>query len=133
MAQTKNSAVVTTGTLTQDVRVGGAEFLSVLCLAGPTATAASDISFIVQPYRDDLADKTTYPGSTGPSSGTNTGAGPTLAPISLPTLETAAAVLVSNVAYIWARYRVAGLHTVQIIAKNNNVGTLPVEIDFDLG
>jgi hypothetical protein len=133
MAQTKNAAVVTTGTLTQDVRVGGAEFLSVLCLAGPTATAAGDISFTVQPYRDDLADKTTYPGSVGPSSGTSTGAGPTLAPIALPVLESSAAVLVSNVAYVWARYRVAGLHTVQIIAKNNNVGTLPVEIDFDLG
>jgi hypothetical protein len=124
----------TTGTtLTQDVRCGGSEFLSVLALAGPTATAAGDITLVVQPYRDDLADKTTYPGSTGPSSGTSTGAGPTLAPIALPVLETTAAVLVGNVAYVYARYRVAGLHSVQIQAKNNNVGTLPVEIDYDLG
>jgi hypothetical protein len=120
-------------TLTQDVRVGGSEFLSVLVLVGPTATAAGDAVLTVQPYRDDLADKTTYPGSTGPSSGTSTGTGPTLAPITLPTLENAAAVLVSNIAYVWARYRVAGLHTVQIQAKNNNVAGLPVEIDYDLG
>jgi hypothetical protein len=133
MAQVKNAAVLTTALLTQDVVVGGSEFLTVLALAGPTATAAGDISVTLQQYRDDKADPVTYPGSTGPSSGTSTGSGPTIAPINVPTLETSAAVLVSNVAYVWARYRVAGLHRVQIQAKNNNVGTLPVEIDFDLG
>ena len=132
MALTKASQ--TTGTtLTQDVAVGGSEYLSVLALAGPTAGAAGDITLAVQPYRDDKPDPVTYPGATGPSSGTTMGAGPTLAPISLPTLDSAAAVLVSGVAYVWARYRVAGLHRVQIQAKNNNAGTLPVEIDYDLG
>lgn len=129
----KTGSQATGTTLTQDVNVSGVEFLTILALAGPTATAAGDITLVVQPYRDDKPDPVTYPGATGPSSGTNTGAGPTLAPIALPTLEASAAVLVANVAYVWARYRVAGMHRVQIQAKNNNAGTLPVEIDFDLG
>lgn len=129
----KTASQATGTTLLQDVNVSGVEFLTILALAGPTATAAGDITLVVQPYRDDKADATTYPGSTGPSSGTSTSAGPTLAPIALPTLESTAAVLVSNIAYVFARYRVAGLHRVQIQAKNNNAGTLPVEIDFDLG
>jgi hypothetical protein len=134
MALVKSNGNQAAGTaLNQYVNVSGSEYLSVLVLVGPTATAAGDAVLTVQPYRDNAADPSTYPGATGPSTGTSTSAGPTLAPITLPTLENAAAVLVSNVAYIWARYRVAGLHAVQIQAKNNNVAGLPVEIDYDLG
>lgn len=132
----KTGSQATTTSLVQDVNVGGVEFLSVLALAGSAGTPAAaggDITVIVQPYREDKPDPTTYPGSVGPSSGTNTGAGPTLAPIPLPVLESTAAVLVAGVALVFARYRVAGLHRVQIKATNNNAGTLPVEIDFDTG
>lgn len=120
-------------TATQDVNVGGSEFLTILALVGPTATAAGDVVLGVQPYRQDKEDPTTYPGSTGPSTGTNQGSGPTIAPINLPTLETSAAVLVGGVAYVWSRYRVAGMHRVQIQVKNNNIAALPLEFNYDLG
>lgn len=123
-------------TFTQYVNVSGTEYLSVLVLVGSVAsaaTAAGDAILTLQPFRDTAGDPSTYPGGTGPSTGTSTSAGPALAPITLPVLESAAAVLVSSVAYVWARYRVAGLHAVQIQAKNNNVAALPVEINYDLG
>lgn len=112
----KTGSQATTTTLTQDVKLAGSEFLTVLAQAGPTATAAGDITLTVQQYVDAA----------------NTG-DPVLAPINIPTLETSAAVLVGGIAYVWARFRVSGISKAQIQAKNNNVGTLPVEIDFDLG
>ena len=118
----------------QDVVVGGSEYLTILAVVGPTATALGDVAVQLQQYRDDKADPVTYPGSTGPSSGTTTGAGPTLAPINIPTLEAQATnVLSGGLAYAWVRYRVAGLHRVQIQVQQKNVSALPVEIDFDLG
>lgn len=133
MALKQVASLAAAATTTQDVVVGGSEYLTVIALIGPTATALGDAILTVQPYRDDKPDPTTYPGSVGPSSGTSTGSGPTLAPISLPALDTVANVLVGNIAYAFSRFRVAGLHRVQIQLKNNNVAALPAEIDFDLG
>lgn len=120
MARKASPSVAAGGLLTQDVGVGGIEYLTVLAQvgnAGSAAGAAADASVAVQQYVD---------------SGNPDGL-PVLAPINLPTLESTAAVLVGSTAYVWARYRVAGINKVQIQAKNNNAAAKPVEIDFDLG
>lgn len=111
--------VAAAGFLTQDVQLGGTEFLTVIVQvgnAGNAAGAAGDAIVTVQQYID--------PPTTG---------SPVLAPINIPALETSAAVLVGSTAWVWSRFRVAGTSRVQIQAKNNNVAGKPVEIDYDLG
>lgn len=119
MARTASASVAAGTALSQDVNVGGTEFLTVVVQvgsAGSPATAAGDASLAVQPYVD--------PAAPGPQ---------VVTPVNLPTLESTAAALSSNVARLFARYRVSGLSKVRMQATNNNIAALPVEIDFDLG
>lgn len=119
MARAANSSITAGSTLTQDVNVGGSEWLTILVQvgnAGNAAGAATDAVLSVQQYVD-----------------TSGGGNFAVAPINIPTVESSAAVLVGSTAYVWARYRVSGITRVQIQAKNNNAAAKPVEIDFDLG
>lgn len=117
MAKVVSSSNIASGaTLNQDVVLGASEWLTVIAIVGPTATAAADVSVNVQPYTDESST-----------------VAPVLAPLNLPTADAVAAVLSASRAYIFARYRVAGIRKVQIQAKNANVGALPVEIDFQIG
>jgi hypothetical protein len=106
--------------LNQDVQLGGSEFLTITAVVGTAAsaaTAAGDVVLTVAPYLDDA-----------------TPAAPvgSVSPLPLPTLESAAAVLVASRAYVFARYRVAGINRVQIQVKNNNAAAKPVEANFDI-
>jgi hypothetical protein len=102
------------GTGTQDVTTGGSEFLTVIGVIGPTATALADVGVTVQPYLDDKDS-------------------PTLSDALVPAVETGTGILANNKAQIVMRWRVSGIRKVRIFLKNNNVGALPGEIDFDLG
>jgi len=107
------------GTMTQDVVVGGSEFLTVIGTLGPTAAAAGDVSISVQPYLDNPngADQ-----------------GQTLSDATVPALETGTAVLANSKAQQVVRFRVSGMRKVQVVLKNNNATTaLPGRVDFDLG
>jgi hypothetical protein len=57
--------------------------------------------------------------------------GTVLAPIPLPAISSAAGVLSGGKAYQLSTYLVAGLAKVQVQAKNNNAGALPVAITYD--
>lgn len=122
MARKASTVDIAAGaSLTQDVQLGGTEFLTVTALvgsAGNAAGAAGDVSVTVSPYLDDATPATPL-GS--------------VSPLPLPVLESAAAVLVASRAVIFARYRVSGISRVQIAVKNNNVAAKPAEANFDLG
>jgi len=119
-----SGSVATTAVLAQDLTVSEEEWLTVIAVAGPTATAAGDISVAVLPY---LSDR---PGA----SGQNAPLAPATLPLAVTTQEPGtAAVLAAGKAYVLARYAVTGLDKVQVQAKNNNVGTLPVEINAFYG
>lgn len=113
MAKVSNAAVVTTGTLTADVDCEGVQDLSVLGIVGITATAAADVSIAVQPYTNDAT--------------------PVLAPINLvPKVTASTNTLVANKAYAFASFFVGGLRSVRITLTNNNAGTLPAELHYDV-
>lgn len=121
MARVTSASVAPSGTLTQDVATGGSEFLTVTALVGTVAAAAGaagDVTLTVSPYLDDA-----------------TPAVPTgsVSALPLPSVESAAAVLVASRAVVFARYRVSGINRVQIAVKNNNVAAKPAEANFDLG
>jgi hypothetical protein len=119
MAKASNASVATGATLNQDVVVGGSEWLSVIGIIGTAANAAGvagDVSIAVLPYLDHDVNPTLVPATLG-----------------LPTTDSAAAVLASSRAWVFARYRVAGIRKVQIRVMNNNVASKPAEADFSLG
>lgn len=119
MAYKSSTSVAAAGSLTQDINVHGGTYLAVTAQAGPTATAAADVSITVFPYDDN-------PG--GGSGGTASA----IAPIQVPLAAAQPAnTLVSNIAYATAIYLIAGYTKVQIQVKNNNAGALPVAFSFD--
>lgn len=118
MARKQSTGTIGAGaTLTQDVVVGGSQFLTVIGIIGPTATAAGDVSVQVFPFLDD-------PNGAGLEQ--------TVTDLPLPTVDAVAAILASSKAQILGRYRVSGIRRVRISLKNNNVGALPGEIDFGI-
>lgn len=118
MARKQSTGTIAAGgTLTQDVVLGGSQFLTVIGIIGPTATGAADVSVQVFPFLDD-------PNGAGVEQ--------TVTDLPLPTVDSVAAVLANNKAQILARYRVSGIRRVRIALKNNNVGALAGEIDFGI-
>jgi hypothetical protein len=118
MARVAQASVATGVSLNQDVVVGGVDYLTILAIAGSAGTpaaAAGDITIVVHPYTDDAANPAA------------------VNPVSLPVLDTSNNLLQGGQASLLNRFRVTGLHKVQIVARNNNAGSLPVEINFDLG
>jgi hypothetical protein len=121
MAQKVSASVNAGATLTQDVAVGGSEFLVVtgrVGNAGSAATAAGDVVISVQPYMDDEKSDSS---------------GGTLSDALAPALETGTAVLANSTAQQVVRYRVSGWRKVQVVVKNNNAAAKPVTIDFGIG
>lgn len=103
----------------QDLDVSGGTYLAVTAVAGPTASAAADVSIQVFPYDDN---------PTGGQGGTNRA----LVPIPLPVAVTSPAnTLVSSKANATAVFFVGGYTKVQIQVKNNNAGALPVAYSYD--
>lgn len=110
------------GTLVQDVTVEGEDQLTVIGDIGPTATAAGDVSIVIQPYLTDLES-------------TDHGGGPTLADAGLDLVQTTifpgvAAYLSGNHARQMVRVQVTGFAKVRIILTNHNASALPGRIDF---
>lgn len=113
MAKVSNAAVVTTGTLTADVNCEGINALAVLGIVGITATAAGDVAVVVQPLTNDAT--------------------PVVAPINLtPKVAASTNTLSTAKAYAAATYDVSGWRNVRITLTNNNAGTLPAEIHYDV-
>jgi hypothetical protein len=117
LAVVSNASVASGSTLNQDVDTAQASQLSVLGVVGPTATAAGDVSIAVFPYRE---------------SATGVSTAPVLGIAAIPALAAGAAVLGGNLAELAQSFNVAGYAKVQIQVKNNNVGALPVEIDYGI-
>jgi hypothetical protein len=95
MARKVSSSIAAGTTITQDVVTGGSEFLTIIGVIGPTATASGDVVITLQPYLDN-------PDGSDQSQ--------TLADVLVPALESGAAVLTNNKAQQIVRYRVAGEH-----------------------
>lgn len=107
--------------LTQDVAVGGSEFLTVLGIVGSATNAAGasgDVVISVQPFMDDEKSDAT---------------GGTLSDAVMPALESGTAVLANSMAQQIVRYRVTGFRKVRISIKNNNAAAKPAIAIFDLG
>lgn len=120
-ASAAGADIAAAGSLTQDVALGGSEFLTVIGVvgsAGNAAGASGDVVISVQPYLDDEKSDSS---------------GGTLADVLLPALETGTAVLANSAAQQFMRFRVSGLRKVRINVKNNNIAAKPVIANFDLG
>jgi len=120
MARVSNSSVAAGTALTQDIQLGGSEWLAVVGVVGNAAnaaTAAGDVIIWAQPYLDDAVNNNL----------------PTLADITMFPDATNVAVLANSRAQHLVRFRVAGLRKVRIFVKNNNAAAKPVEANYDLG
>jgi hypothetical protein len=120
MARAVSTGIATGASLTEDVALGGVEWLTVIGVVGNAASAAGasgDVGITVQPYLEDAVGTAT----------------PTLADVLVPATDTGVAVLANSRAQQIVRFRVAGIRKVRIFVKNNNAATKPVEADYHLG